>query len=227
MIYVSPGVDEPLAQGDIFAGMPRIDLSLGDLDVLDADHVVVSTKWSQIAQGSQIVLDGKPVTAVVSMRPVCAIVITQNCDAQTPSSRDITLCEIRPFQDIEAKCRETKAAKKWVSIITQQARLNYKWFYLPPDGALGFTDRMGVDFFSTIRVSRVDLEGLRDHRKARLNEVACAHFRERIAEFFRRYPYDEWYPLNDEELRTYRADHPGVQPFPWQGVSTPGSQDRG
>jgi hypothetical protein len=219
VIYVSPGVDEPLTQGDIFAGLPRIDLSLGDLDVVDENEDVVSANWSQIAK------EGRPVAAVVGMRPVCAIVITQNCDAQ--HSRDITLCEIRPFQDIEATCREITATKRWVKIITQQARLNYKWFYLPPDDVLGFIGRMGVDFFSTVRVPRVDLEGFRVCRKRRLNDVAVAHFRERIAEFFRRYPYDEWYPLNTEELQAYCDEHPGTQPFPWQVVNTQGSQQRG
>jgi len=218
VIYVSTGIDEPLRQGDIFAGLPRIDLSLGDLDVVEENEDVVSANWSQIAK------DGKPVMAVVGIRPVHAIVITQNCDALR--SRDVTLCEIQPFQEVEKKCQTTKNAKGWSSIITQQARLNYKWFYLPPDTMLGFACKMGVDFFSTIRVPRVDLEGFRHCRKGRLNDVASAHFRERIAEFFRRYPYDEWYPLNEEELQAYHAEHPDAQPFPWQAVSPQGSQDR-
>jgi len=131
-------------------------------------------------------------------------------------SRDITLCEIRQFCDIERKSQNTSAPKSWKNIITQQARINQKWFYLPPDEKVGFTDKMGVDFLVTLRVPRADLEALRSLRKGRLNGIADEHFRERIAEFFRRYPYDEWYPLNKEELATYVAEYPDAKPFPWQ-----------
>ena len=56
----------------------------------------------------------------------------------------------------------------------------------------------------TLRVRRVELETLRDLRRGRLNFLADEHFRERIGEFFRRYPYDEWYALNREELGAVR-----------------------
>ena len=75
---------------------------------------------------------------------------------------------------------------------------------------------MAVDFMVTLRVPRDELEDIRDLRKGRLNEVADEHFRERISEFFRRYPYDEWYPLNSEELQAYTSEYPGTQAFHWQ-----------
>jgi len=75
---------------------------------------------------------------------------------------------------------------------------------------------MAVDFLVTLRVRRLELESLRSLRKGRLNPVADEHFRERIAEFSRRYPYDEWYPLNREEFDVYRAEYPDAEPFPWQ-----------
>jgi len=53
-------------------------------------------------------------------------------------------------------------------------------------------------------------------RKGRLNPVADEHFRERIGEYFRRYPYDEWYALDRDELDEYRRKYPEVTPFPWQ-----------
>jgi len=74
-----------------------------------------------------------------------------------------------------------------------------------------------VDFMVTLRVPREGLEGLRSSsRKARLNAVASEHFRERIGEFFRRYPYDEWYALNAEEMEAYRMEYPDAIPFAWQ-----------
>jgi hypothetical protein len=164
--------------------------------------------WTDVCRTSETV------TALLAVKPVTAIVAFQDCDAVR--APDITLCEIRSFRDVERWSAQTTAPKKWVSIITQQARLNFKWFYLPPDSALGFVDKMGVDFQVVFTVPRLDLEELRHLRKGRLNDVAEAHFRERIAEFFRRYAYDEWYPLNPEEFEAYENDHTGAAPFPWQ-----------
>jgi len=79
---------------------------------------------------------------------------------------------------------------------------------------------MAVDFTVTLRVPRAELEELRSLRRGRLNPVADEHFRERIAEFFRRYPYDEWYPLNQEELEAYRREYPDTPPFPWQNIQS-------
>lgn len=207
MIYNFPGQDEPIRQGDIFVRIPRFDFALKRIAVVVKDHPEV-TSWESAAK------EGGPVTTIVQARPVTAIVISQNCDAL--KAPDINLCEVRNFREVELKSKETKTPKSWSRIITQQARLNQKWFYLPPDDKLGFTEKMGVDFMVTIRVPRVDLEALRHLRKGCLNEVAAAHFRERIAEFYRRYPYDEWYPLDKEEMEVYHKDYPDAKPFSWQ-----------
>ena len=208
MIYEFPSVDAPLRQGDIFFGLPRVEISLRRLPVLDEDDEETLLHWRDIAAV------GHPVTAILGVSSVVAIVATQDCDAL--HSRDITLCEICPFRDVERKAAQTTSPKKWKAILTQQARLNQKWFYLPPDERMGFADKMAVDFRVTLRIPRADLDDLRDLRRGRLNDMADEHFRERIAEFFRRYPYDEWYPLNREEMEAYLEDYPDSQPFPWQ-----------
>ena len=78
-----------------------------------------------------------------------------------------------------------------MSQITKHSRLNLKWFYLPPDSQIGFANRMAVDFHSVLRVSRGYLaQNLARLRRGRLNSIATEHFRERLAEYFRRYPYD-------------------------------------
>ena len=102
--------------------------------------------------------------------------------------------------------------------ITKQSRINLKWFYLPIDEEIGFKEKMAVDFQVTLRLQRQELENLRFLRRKRLNVIADEHFRERIAEFFRRYPYDEWYPLNKEEFASYAAEHSQEppEPFQWQ-----------
>jgi hypothetical protein len=211
MIYSYPDLTAPIRQGDIFIGLPRIDLSLAGVLVLKEGDEQVEMPWEDIA------VSGEPVTAVIALRPVAAIVANQDCD--TIHGRDVTLCEIRPFRDVERSAKDISSANAWMKKLTQHARVNLKWFYLPSDTQIGFTDKMAVDFMVTLRVARVDLERLRQFRKARLNDVADEHFRERIAEFFRRYPYDEWYPLNQEELVQYKKDHPEAEPFPWQNLS--------
>ena len=194
-------------------GLPRIDISLNKI-------LILSEAGQSVAKWAEIALKGDPVDIIVPVRPVEAIVVTQDCDAV--NGRDITLCEIRAFRDVERKSKDTKVAKSWKNLITQHARLNQKWFYLPPDSGISFSEKMAVDFMVTLRVPRAELEELRDLRKGRLNKIADEHFRERIGEFFRRYPYDEWYPLNQDELKAYEKEYPGIKPFPWQNEGVTG-----
>ena len=207
MIYEFPDQTAPIRQGDIFIGLPRVDLSLEEILLVDEVGERIA-KWKDLANHSN------PFNIIVPVRPVASIVATQDCDAY--NSRDITLCEIREFRDVERKSKDTRSPKKWKSILTQHARLNQKWFYLPPDEQLGFSDKMGVDFLVTLRVPREDLDNLRSLRRGRLNAVADEHFRERIGEFFRRYPYDEWYALDKEEMAAYSKEYRDAELFPWQ-----------
>lgn len=207
MIYEYPDPSAPIRQGDIFFQLPRLEISLKRVLVYGEENEHLTT-WEDIAS------IGGSVSIIVPARPVTAIVATQDCDAIR--GRDITLCEIVKFQDIERKSINTTSPKSWRNIITQQSRINLKWFYLPPDDKLGYSEKMAVDFMMTLRIPRLDLEDMRYLRKGRLNEVADEHFRERISEYFRRYPYDEWYPLNQEELNSYMTEYPDIKPFPWQ-----------
>lgn len=207
MIYEFPDTSAPIRQGDIFLRLPRVDISLNSVLLIGETGERI-TKWVEIAQ------QGEPVNIIVPVRPVAAIVATQDCDAIR--SRDITLCEIRNFRDVERKSKETTSAKSWKNLITQHARINQKWFYLPPDDKLGFAQKMAVDFMVTLRVPRAELEELRGLRTGRLNIVADEHFRERLGEFFRRYPYDEWYPLDEQEMAEYKKEYPDAEPFHWQ-----------
>jgi len=210
MIYVFPKQTDPIRQGDIFIGLPRIDLSLQKV-------LLVDEKGERIAKWEALAKECQPLNIIVPVRSVAAIVATQDCDAYR--SRDITLCEIREFRDVERKSRNTTAAKSWKNILTQHARINQKWFYLPPSTQLDFSDKMAVDFLVTLRVPREDLENLRSLRRGRLNPIADEHFRERIGEFFRRYPYDEWYALDEQEMLEYEKEYPDAGRFPWQKVA--------
>ena len=209
MIYEFPNPEDPIRQGDIFQSVPRIDLNLSRLPVPSGKEII-EDDWLKASSANS------PVIALVAMRSVWAIVITQDCDAVRAD--DIVLCEIGHFEAIELLATNAKHPKGTMSLITKHARLNLKWFYLPPDPAVGFEDKMAVDFHSVLRVSRTYLEqNLVRLRLARLNQIATEHFRERLSEYYRRYPYDEWYPLDKAEFEEYRRSKPEpVEPFPWQ-----------
>lgn len=177
------------------------------------DESTTQMSWTELSKSEQ------ESSILVPIRPVNAIVVTQDCDSV--NGVDITLCEIRPFAQVEGMAKSASTPKAWRGILTRQARLNQKWSYLPPDVRLGFAQKMAVDYRVTLRLPRLDLEQVRHLRKGRLNDVADEHFRERIADFFRRYPYDEWYPLDDAELDDYRRDYPDAQAFPWQKRTPP------
>ncbi|MBN1461885.1 MAG: hypothetical protein JXA57_20330 [Armatimonadetes bacterium] len=207
MIYEFPDQTAPIRQGDIFVGLPRIDLSLEEILLVNEDGERL-VEWQELATQKETV------NIIVPVRPVASIVATQDCDAHR--SRDITLCEIREFREVERKSQNTHAAKSWKNLLTQHARINQKWFYLPPSDEIGFSEKMAVDFLITLRVPREDLENLRSLRRGRLNATADEHFRERIGEFFRRYPYDEWYALDEQEMAEYTKEYPDAKPFSWQ-----------
>lgn len=209
MIYEFPASSEPIRQGDIFRYVPRIDFNLAQLPIVAGDSTLLDD-WSRVSANADTV------TALVAMRPVTAIVITQDCDAVR--IEDIALCEISPFEIVEPTAKGAKYPSKTMSVITKHARINLKWFYLPPDPRIGFANKMAVDFQSVLRVSRLYLDKyLPQMRIGRLNEMGAEHFRERLSEYFRRYPYDEWYPLDKAEFEEYRKNKPEpIEPFSWQ-----------
>ena len=209
MIYEFPGLAAPIRQGDIFQSIPRVDLNLSKLPVLE-DGEASADDWLRVSSTRSIV------NAVVAMRPVHAIIITQDCDTVRVS--DIALCEIDLFDVVDPSGKGAKYPIRTMSFITKQARLNLKWFYLPPDPAIRFTHKMAVDFHSVLSMSRTYLENNLAHlRLGRLNAVATEHFRERLSEYYRRYPYDEWYPLDKAEFEEYRrTKSEPIDPYPWQ-----------
>lgn len=212
MIYDFPDHQAHIRQGDILQRIPRVDLDPARLLVM-SDSPQPKTEvldWLKIAAR----MERTP--ALVSVRPVYAIVITQDCDAGRVE--DIALCEVDRFDVVYPAGKDAKYPKRTMDLITKQSRINLKWFYLPREPRIGFTVPMAADFQSVLHVSRAYLEqNVAAMRLARLNDLADEHFRERLAEYFRRYPYDEWYPLDKAELEEYRRSKPEpIQPYPWQ-----------
>lgn len=206
MIYdtVVPAAD--IRQGDIFVRVPRIEMSLERVLTI-GEHDDEELTWEELLERGE-----NTVTMAVAARPVMAIVITQDCD--TLRAPSISLCEIRRLEDVVGSLGASTS--KIVKNIPKQTRANLKWFYMPPAPNLGIEERMAVDFQVTLSVPRKDLERLRSLRIGRLNPEADEHFRERLAEFYRRYPVDEWYAFSREEFEEYRRDYPTAQARPYQ-----------
>jgi len=216
-MYSFPSADAPIRQGDIFRYLPKIELVLGEENlplVTDVEENGIRLKdWFQIAKG-----ENESSTAYVLVKSVLGIVITQDCDASR--CVDITFAEVKPFCEVYTNYKENSKPKAINSIITRHCRVNQKWYFLSENTTMGFDRKMGVDFQLIFEVKRDMLEQYKETiRLGRLDdEVAWPHFRERVAEYFRRYPYNEWYPMNSDELEEYeKALNIKVNPhYPWQ-----------
>jgi hypothetical protein len=220
MIYESVNVEDPISQGDIFRNVPRVDFSLETMAVVEEDEEKIELHHTSWRDALEDATPTKPIPVVMTIKPVTAIVITQNCDAVR--GEYLCLCEIGEYLSTTGQ-KEPRNADKWQSLILKFSRSNSRYFYLPEDAQRGFTERNIVDFRVILRMPRVDLEGLKDHRIAKLNKEANEHFREALAHFFRRYAYNEWYPLTKEEFAAYAADCPEpVAPYLWQRESADG-----
>jgi hypothetical protein len=210
MIYEAVGSTDPVQQGDIFRNIPRVDFSLSSLAIIDGDDEPKSVSWRDIVLSNP----ATPISAVLAVKPVTAIVITQNCDATR--GQTLSLCQVEDYLTAINQ-PVPKSPKAWQSLLIKFGRTNNRFFYLPEDNVFGLTVRSAVDFRVVLPVPRVDLESMLDLRVARLNRVALEHFRESLSHFFRRYAFNEWYPLTREEFKAY-ADQAGepVAAFEWQ-----------
>ncbi len=204
MIYEYLHEGEPIRQGDIFCNLPVPAFDLDSMTVV-SDEELLEKRWEDITE---------PTTAiVVPIEKHWAIVASQDCDTNRVPS--LTLFKIVTLDSSDTT--PPKNVKGWVSYIKTRSVENASRFYLPSDERLGFNDRMLVLFQNVIQIKRESLESrVRTHRKGRLNTVADEHFRESIAQFFRRYPYNEWYPFTKEEFQYYSEDITDAKPYPWQ-----------
>ena len=146
MIYNFPDPQAPIRQGDIFRCIPRVDLNLSALPVLSDPGLrqVEALDWLTICHKAETT------RALATIRPVCAIVITQDCDVLR--ARDIALCEIDRFENVYPSAKGAAHPKKTMSLITEHARKHLKWFYLPPEPRVDFAAPMAADFQSVLRV---------------------------------------------------------------------------
>ena len=226
MIYEHLNTAAPIQQGDVFRDIPIVDLVIGQegIPISDPDDIRQKT-WQDILN------DGEPqVSAILPVRKTIGIVISQNCDIArldgNPAAR-VTLAEIRPIKNVMSFDKgELATPKTFVNSFMKKSCNSIRWFYLPPDGPLadgniGLTEKMAVDLHVVFTLRGQDLLSMKSHRMGKLNKEAYEHFRENLAQFLRRYPVDEWYPLNREEFEAYKEMGGGREhatPRPWQAA---------
>ena len=204
MIYIIPSPTDPIRQGDIFLPLPRPLNRLAAIQIHGKKGIEAST-WMDCEKPTE----GIQITCTVV--PCWAIVSSQDCDCARGGD-SITFLQIT-----NNPLKEEANAEKRVKTIVRADRLNEKGLYLPPDGT-HFKSRMQVDFGSSFQINREDISNaLGSLRVLRLNEIALQHYREKLAQYYRRYAYDEWYALNKEEFNIYNEYQGGeIPPFPWQ-----------
>lgn len=207
MIYDFPDRSQPIKQGDVFYPLPSISLDLNKMAILSEKGTLEEANWP-------IIKDKKNIVVNIPMKQVWGVVATQDCDASRAPI--ISFFGIDIFKEVTGLDLPPKPNKR-VHMIIQKSRLNARWFYLPSDEKIGFEESMAINFHFVFHILRENLEQyVEELRKGRLNKVAFQHYRESIAQYFRRYPYDEWYPLNNDEFVEYKKENGTVKPFEWQ-----------
>ncbi len=192
MCYELTPADQPLQQGDIFFPLPHPKLFLDEMEILSETAESMAVKWIDIK-------DKDKIYATVELEKSWGIVATQNCDSSRVPL--ISLFQLDPFETINKTPPRTP--KAWVETLTERICKNASWFYLPKDERLGIDHRMVVNFHKVFQVPRLDLVNNIELRRGRLIKVAYEHYRESIAQYYRRYPYNEWYPFEKAELEAY------------------------
>lgn len=201
MIYDEVKSDRQIRQGDIFRRIPKLEsMPLSKLSIKEEDGTDSETSWDKIVSSN------KEVTmTLLPLQITDGIVITQDCDAER--SKFICLAEIKTLAEVANFDPKNQLLENLVNNLTRKFKETVKFFYLPPGGLLNYSERMAADFRSLIILPREDLQNFIAYRSGALNEVASEHFRETIAQYFRRYPYNEWYLLSKDEVDAYEKKH--------------------
>src|SRR5688572_11421862 len=94
MIYETVSTIDPIQQGDIFRNIPRVDFSLSSLAIIDEDDEAKEMTW----RDALALNSSAPISAVLAVKPVAAIVVTQNCDASR--GQTLSLCQIEDYLSV-------------------------------------------------------------------------------------------------------------------------------
>jgi hypothetical protein len=213
--YVPQANSVELGQGDIFSSLPFIEI--------DSPKVV-----ELIAEGDQLVPKEIDLVNYISSQPretnlavkstlQAAIIITQNCDLLR--SDYVSYCKVTRLRNVEKNMSDSQG--KRIKFLTKTYREQAKYYYLPAEQPYGFEEDMAVDFSSIHQIKKEVLEQLLNKRTSRLNDMALDHFREKMANYFKRFAYDGWYVLNKSDFEFYlntleENEKVRTSPYGWQ-----------
>lgn len=145
MIYEYPDVAALIRQGDIFVGLPRVEVSLGRIPVMEEDGSQTHRDWREIAALHE------EVTAILPVRPSLRWWRHRIAMRRTPeTSRYVRSARSGKSSESQPKRLPPRSGRT----SSPSTHINQKWFYLPPDERIGFTDKIAVNFMVTLRVPR-------------------------------------------------------------------------
>jgi hypothetical protein len=211
LIYVDRAEHDDVFQGDIFLDVPFVDINL------DTDRFFTEVgEDAPLLEWAEAVERGVDIVAPLKVTPRPAMIISQDCDLARDNATAL-LAAIDEFGVVNPAVAGKTSPREIQAQITRGAKISFRWFYLPIDPNRSFFDtKKAADFTATSHLSVADLLKLK--RAAGLNHYAREHLRHRVAFFFQRYPVDEWYSLDAEEMEQYSKAHKaeGVTPYEWQ-----------
>jgi len=188
MIYQSVPLEDDIRQGDIFINLPFIYANLEELNVYNTETTFRQISIDQIEEK-----EGSILTLFEKMD--FSIVLSQDCDCLR--SPFISLIVITEWE------RNIRSHKSWMNEIIKLNDDSPYRMYLPPEEDFNIIKRMFIDFSLIFYARRENLENLRTLRICRLNIEAMEHYREKLAYYFHRYAYTEYYPPNRKEMDEY------------------------
>jgi hypothetical protein len=187
MIYETVSLKDDIRQGDIFYNLPFVRFNLEELLVINEESYFEQTYWGKVSVDRIDILS--------NLEKTYAIILSQDCDCL----RDVYISLIV----INRWGKTYSSNKRWMMEIVKLNNQSPSKMYLPPDNNFKISTRMVIDFSQIFHLLRTNLEKLRSLRICRLNQEAMEHFREKVAYYFHRYGYTEYYPLNAKEMDKY------------------------
>lgn len=188
--YRVPAAREPLAQGDIFDGVPIIGATLSPaFQFLETDTPGIFS-----AKNIALVEIAEGMLLAEEIRLTRAIVISQSCDAGR-APRVL----LAPIQSHSSKA---KGASLWSEVQNLATSLREpKTLYLPGNSVLKF-ERSTAEFGSAFSVPRAVLENLAHagRRKASLGRIATEYLQHRLAVMLSRVAQDDYAWPSAEDL---------------------------
>jgi hypothetical protein len=187
MIYDAVSEVDPIRQGDIFLDIPFFRFNLEKIPVFVTSGNLAPLQWSDITNDE--------VEILASLEKADGIVLSQDCDCLR--SHSISFMRIIKWD------KSCESEKNWMNSIVELNTKKIDNFYLPINEELGLNERKIIEFATIFQLDRETLKSLKNFRRCRLNQEALEHFRWKIAHYFRRYSYDEYYPLTASEMDAY------------------------